>query len=278
MGSAGCDDPADNFGMVPILNQDVQTQKSSFDLKVFYLRLANYQQSLDQSILEYLTLNLIPVNPFTITKANSSSDSDSDSESGSGLDCVSCSLRKDRVDDTCHESTFISTDSYRINGGIQFEVVNGVELLLLGTLEPSEGGCTWVMNCRAASGYSKLGSDGGVFPMAELYVAGCLEGIPVILMQSLDLGVARELQTLSTQASSGYRCYKPEEEEYFYYSSYDKTEYTDWEEEGEISWFNAGVKVGVGIGLGVFLGLGIGIGVLVQSYQSTTRSFRKRFF
>lgn len=52
----------------------------------------------------------------------------------------------------------------------------------------------------------------------------------------------------------------------------------DCEEEGELSWFNAGVKVGVGIGLGVFLGLGIGVGVLVRSYQSTAHSFRRRLF
>ncbi|KAF3331230.1 hypothetical protein FCM35_KLT04584 [Carex littledalei] len=275
MGSTGRVDPADNFEMEPILNQILRTHTPSFDLKVFYLRLINYHQSSDQSTLDCLTLNLIPVNPLTITKANSSPDSDS----GSGLDCVSCSLRQDRVDNTSHESTFISTDSLRINGGIQFEVLNGEEVLVMGTLEPCDGGSTWIMNCRATSGFTKLGSDEGAFLMAELYVAGCLEGIPVILMQSLDLGVVKDMQTLGTQASSGYRCYKPGDDEDFDYSScYHKTEYTDYEDEGELSWFNAGVKVGVGIGLGIFLGLGIGVGVLAQSYQSTARSFRRRLF
>lgn len=197
MGSTGCVDLADNFGMVPILNNNLRTQTPSFDLKVFYLRLTNYHQSSDQSDLNCLTLNLIPVKPLTITKANSNSDLDLDF--GSGLDCVSCSLRQDRVDNTSHESTFISTDSLRINGGIQFEVLNGEELLLVGTLEPSDGSSTWVMNCQAASGFSKLGSDEGSFPMAELYVAGCLEGIPVILMRSLDLGVVKDMQTLAIQ-------------------------------------------------------------------------------
>lgn len=195
MGSTGRVDPADNFAMEPILNQNLQTHTPSFDVKVFYLRLINYHQSSDQSTLDCLTLNLIPVNPFTINKANSKSDSDF----GSGLDCVSCSLRQDRVDNTSHESTFISTDSLRINGGIQFEVLNGEEVLLTGTLDPCDGGSTWVMNCRAASGFTKLGSDEDAFPMAELYVAGCLEGIPVILMQSLDLGVVKDMQTLGTQ-------------------------------------------------------------------------------
>ena len=46
--------------------------------------------------------------------------------------------------------------------------------------------------------------------------------------------------------------------------------------DGEMSWFNAGVRVGVGIGLGVCVGLGIGVGLLVRTYQSTTRNFRRR--
>ncbi|KAI3733277.1 hypothetical protein L1987_64497 [Smallanthus sonchifolius] len=47
-------------------------------------------------------------------------------------------------------------------------------------------------------------------------------------------------------------------------------------EDGELTWFNAGVRVGVGLGLGICLGVGIGVGLLVRTYQSTTRSFRRR--
>ncbi|KAL9257419.1 hypothetical protein AKJ16_DCAP11674 [Drosera capensis] len=47
-------------------------------------------------------------------------------------------------------------------------------------------------------------------------------------------------------------------------------------EDGELSWFNAGVRVGVGIGLGVCLGVGIGVGLLLRTYQSTARNFRRR--
>ena len=46
--------------------------------------------------------------------------------------------------------------------------------------------------------------------------------------------------------------------------------------DGEMSWFNAGVRVGVGIGLGACVGIGIGVGLLVRTYQSTTRNFRRR--
>jgi hypothetical protein len=49
-------------------------------------------------------------------------------------------------------------------------------------------------------------------------------------------------------------------------------------EDGELSWFNAGVRVGVGIGLGMCLGVGIGVGLLVRTYQATTRTFRRNIF
>lgn len=47
-------------------------------------------------------------------------------------------------------------------------------------------------------------------------------------------------------------------------------------EDGELSWFNAGVRVGVGIGLGICLGIGIGVGLLVRTYQATTGNFKRR--
>lgn len=49
-------------------------------------------------------------------------------------------------------------------------------------------------------------------------------------------------------------------------------------EDGQLSWFNAGVKVGVGIGLGMCVGVGIGVGLLMRSYQATTTNLRRRFF
>lgn len=48
-------------------------------------------------------------------------------------------------------------------------------------------------------------------------------------------------------------------------------------EDDELSWFNAGVRVGIGIGLGMCVGIGIGVGFLMSTYQATTRSFRRTF-
>lgn len=49
------------------------------------------------------------------------------------------------------------------------------------------------------------------------------------------------------------------------------------QDNGELTWFNAGVRVGVGIGLGMCLGVGIGVGLMVRTYQATTRTFRRGF-
>lgn len=67
--------------------------------------------------------------------------------------------------------------------------------------------------------------------------------------------------------------YKPDEEDYC--TPYPGMEYLEGED-GELSWFNAGVRVGVGIGLSICLGVGIGVGLLVRTYQGTTRNFRRR--
>ncbi|KAK6245399.1 hypothetical protein SCA6_008489 [Theobroma cacao] len=72
-----------------------------------------------------------------------------------------------------------------------------------------------------------------------------------------------------------YRNYKQENDEDYSNIYWRRTEYIDGED-GELSWFNAGVRVGVGIGLGVCLGIGIGVGLLVRTYQSTTRNFKRR--
>ncbi|KAL5185695.1 Uncharacterized protein HKD37_17G049116 [Glycine soja] len=73
-----------------------------------------------------------------------------------------------------------------------------------------------------------------------------------------------------------YRSFKPEQAEDYNSMYCQRTIYVD-EEDGELSWFNAGVRVGVGIGLGLCVGVGIGVSLLVRSYQATTRNFKRRF-
>ena len=48
-------------------------------------------------------------------------------------------------------------------------------------------------------------------------------------------------------------------------------------ESGDLTWFNAGLRIGVGVGLGICLGAGLGAGILVRSYQMTKNSLKKSF-
>lgn len=73
---------------------------------------------------------------------------------------------------------------------------------------------------------------------------------------------------------SKYRNYREENED-DYGNMYWRTNYME-REDGELSWFNSGVRVGVGIGLGICLGIGVGVGLLVRTYQATSRTLRRQ--
>lgn len=166
----------------------------------------------------------------------------------------------------------------------------------------------WSMKCESmVSGGSRVfkgkqvtGLD-SMPPMIEVYVAGSFVGQPVILTKTLQVCVRRKqgrkcgldpipegettesrrdvVDRLGLQEGE-YEHYKTEHEhehDYDYDNSlhWNQTEYMEGED-GELTWFNAGVRVGVGLGLGICLGVGIGVGLLVRTYQSTTRNFRRR--
>ena len=60
-----------------------------------------------------------------------------------------------------------------------------------------------------------------------------------------------------------------------YESLYRRGEYLDGDNEGELSWFNAGVRVGVGIGLGICVGVGLSVGLLARTYMTAAKTFKK---
>lgn len=266
------------------------------DLRVFYVRISNF--TVDDSTPEVLTINHIPLDPDTLLEIN-----------GVRMSMYSegCSsqLRRDRVDKKSEEATYVSTDNIRLTGSIKFEVYDRNELVLSGTLEMSdskgftgESNNRWNMDCEAVntagSGFFKEKSINGQelsspLPTIEVYVTGCFSGTPIILTKTLQLGLRKKhgrrmaLDSIPEYETAEPRKNNPSEldfqaEEYANY----KEEYEGdmyWRSEcidGEMSWFNAGVRVGVGIGLGVCVGLGIGVGLLVRTYQSTTRNFRRR--
>ncbi|GFP94625.1 uncharacterized protein at1g01500 [Phtheirospermum japonicum] len=219
-------------------------------------------------------------------------------------DAVSINLRRDRVDKDSSEVTYVSTDSVRISGPAEFEVCEEGD-------ERADAAATWgnenasendaksgwslecyvatsVANGRSAFLQPKKGACSS--PTIEVYIAGCCSGTPVILMKTVLVSPRRKVrQGMMLDAipedeemgkeqrnfmASDVDDYDPEGK--ITYSNYSEEMYPG--EDGQLTWFNAGVRVGVGIGLGMCLGVGIGVGLLMRSYQATTRSFRRRFF
>ncbi|KAJ0964207.1 hypothetical protein J5N97_029329 [Dioscorea zingiberensis] len=164
----------------------------------------------------------------------------------------------------------------------------------------------WGMDCYSAASIAssafvqpKLGISS---PSIEVYIAGCCSGHPLILSQTIQLsprcrtkpgmldaipedeetmerelrnsdGLLRHRRSSSSVAEGEVDEYDQEKAGHNYYP---EGWYTD--DDGQLSWFNAGVRVGVGIGLGMCVGIGIGVGLLMRSYQATTRTFKRRFF
>ncbi|XP_022152295.1 uncharacterized protein At1g01500-like [Momordica charantia] len=282
----------------------VKVYSSSWlDMRVFYVRISNFQ--VDSSTPEFLMLNHIPLSPDTLFEVNGV-------RSSSHSEGVSSSLRRDRADKKSEEATFVTTDSIRLSGNVKFEVYDKDDLILSGVLEmsncnglsgESKGNAKrWNMSCESklGAGFLKGKHMIGVetpMPKIEVYVAGSFLGNPIILTRTLQLSSRKkqgwksmldaipESETPKSNEdqfpqhdlqATEYIRYKQDDIEDDYYNMYWKRrEYLD-NEDGELSWFNAGVRVGVGIGLGVCLGIGVGVGLLVRTYRATTRNFSRR--
>ncbi|XP_073045078.1 uncharacterized protein At1g01500-like [Primulina eburnea] len=228
-------------------------------------------------------------------------------------DAVSISLRRDRVDKDASEVTYVSTDSVKISGPAEFEVCEEEDLILCGSLQRADvaswtNGSGWSMDCYVATSIANGRSAflqpriGVSSPSIEVYIAGCCSGVPEILTKTILVSPRRKVlrqgmldaipeedETGKEQSglSNGFvrqrKLQLMESDAHDYESDgkvgdsyYSEDMYLG--EDGQLSWFNAGVRVGVGIGLGMCVGVGIGVGLLMRSYQATTRSFRRRFF
>lgn len=272
---------------------------SWLSLRLFYLRVRKCE--VKDSMLDSLTITHIPLTPDTVLQVNGSI------QSSINNGHVSCSLRRDRVDRKSEEATFVSTETVRMTGSVRFEVQNKDEKLLVGILEMcdvdgSNGeaikkGRSWVMKCQVAmqrgSGFLKGGEVKS--PTIEVYVAGLSQGAPIVFTKAMHLHFRRkrqvkvlmepipecgeqvedmkEMPQKHDPEDSEYRCYKPEPSiDDIDYNSLYMTSAGLEGEDSELSWFTAGVSVGVGISLCI----GIGACLLARSYQSTSRSLKRR--
>lgn len=278
---------------------------SWLDLKVFYVRLTNCD--VDGSAPKHLTVSHIPLTLDTVLEVNGR-------RSGITSELVSSTLRRDRLDKRSDEVIFVSTDRIRMTGSVRFEVHDNGNLLLSGVLEllksngftgETKGGTRkWSMNCQpVVSGGSfffkgkKYTNPEVALPTIEVYVAGSFSGSAIILTKTLQLGIRKKsqmrlaLDSIPENEATGtvkevlpkeaqqlieYEEFAPENDYDFDYNSmYCRSEHMEGED-GELTWFNAGVSVGVGLGLGISLGIGIGVGLLVRTYKAATRNFTRR--
>ncbi|KAG6585605.1 hypothetical protein SDJN03_18338, partial [Cucurbita argyrosperma subsp. sororia] len=277
------------------------------DLRVFYVRISNFQ--VDSLTPEFLTLNHIPLSLDTLFEVNGV-------RSSSRSEGVSSSLRRDRADKESEEATFVTTDNIRLSGSVKFEVYDKEDLILSGVLEmldsngllgeSKNNAKRWsIMSCKSKLGGGLLKGKqhmiGGETPspMIDVYIAGSFSGSPIILTKTLQLSSRTKqswksmLDTIPESETpdsnedhfpeydlqaTEYGRYKQDIDNSDDYSNmyWKRREYLD-DEDGELSWFNAGVRVGVGIGLGVCVGIGVGVGLLVRTYRATTRNITRRF-
>ncbi|KAI7736916.1 hypothetical protein M8C21_032347 [Ambrosia artemisiifolia] len=214
------------------------------DLRVFYIRISKCDIN-NESTPEYLTLNHVPLNRDTLLEVNGA-------RTSIYSDGVTTLLRRDRIDKKSEEVTFVSTESVRTTGSVKFEVFDKDALLVSGVfyLGHSNGVHGESNNCFVSKWRMECETD-------MVVGHGFLKG-------KHNMGIELDPPSIEDQ---DYSHYKPEHE---HHNHYPRMEYYE-NEDGELSWFNAGVRVGVGIGLSVCLGVGIGVGLLARTYHRTRR-------
>ncbi|WCJ22711.1 Erythronate-4-phosphate dehydrogenase family protein [Euphorbia peplus] len=290
---------------------NILSSPSRFEIRLFYVRIT---PCVIDSVPDHLTLVHLRPQITTPLEINGSR--------VPGADSASVTLRRDRLNKESSEVTYVSTDNVQVAGGVEFEVLEGKDLFLCGSLERMElgwenvggGGLEndvktgWSMECYLAASVGEGGSEffqpkmGVSAPGVEVYIAGCCGGVPVILSKTIlvsprrkgvrcgGLDVIPEDEETEKENGGGENglvrlrkvqvLSESEGEEYDLDGKTGSLYYAEdmyYGEDGQLSWFNAGVRVGVGIGLGMCLGIGIGVGLLMRSYQATTRNFRRRF-
>lgn len=279
--------------------------KNILEVRLFYVRISPC--AVDQ-LPEHLVLRHLRRDPGTVLEINGSRIPPSED--------ASINLRRDRVDKESSESTYVSTDSIRLSGLSEFEVgkvgnpnydSDGGNIILCGTLQRADmaEGSSWDMECYGVDGKAFCSGSLSI----EVYMAGCCLGKPVMLAKTVVMSPRRKGRAngmlldaipedeemiekdygLITGGENGNGLVRlrklqlvegdlgdNEADSKYLQSHYPEDMY--YGEDGQLSWFNAGVRVGVGLGLGMCLGVGIGVGLLMRSYQATTRGFRRRFF
>lgn len=177
------------------------TNSSGLEIRLFYVRIT---PCVINSVPDHLTLRHLrreistplEINGFRIPAADS----------------ASVTLRRDRLNKESSEVTYVSTDSVRVTGAVEFEVLENNDLFLCGSLEriesvwgngsvglENDSKTGWSMECYMAA---SVGEGSSVFfqpkmgvsaPAIEVYIAGCCGGVPVILTKTILVSPKRKL-------------------------------------------------------------------------------------
>eukprot|EP00249_Psilotum_nudum_P011853 c23424_g1_i1 orf=164-1219(+) len=311
-------------------------------IRVFYVRVSCCSLKCSPEIL---TLRYFPISVSTSMEMNGVRVSD--------YRDAFLILKRDRVDKESAEVTYVSTDNLRTSGAFCFTVYDKDDQLICGLCERYDcsdakivGDCHgnldseqtqstsfqrmgsqhgWRIECACVMGSSKCSFTRSrpnfsaltcPPPCVEVYLAGRVCGLPVVLTETVKLIakrnhtryktmhtiledehaalpynptvdrpiqgsekselLQRELVDTSTAEQNGFDGSLECEVQDDFYSPYQLSYFHS--EEGQLSWFKAGVRVGLGIGLGMCLGLGLGVGIFYRTYQSTAKIFNRKTF
>ncbi|XP_077234661.1 uncharacterized protein At1g01500-like [Tasmannia lanceolata] len=202
---------------------------------------------------------------------------------------ISRNLNRHRSEALIYESIYVNTDLIKLGGPLlPFEIhMKGSSVLVSGVLRRnrdrfngSTDGCMWLMECKEGE-ITEIKRGG----LVDVFFAGN-SGRPVILNGVVEL----------KKRWKGLNCI-PEDDETINFNSKESEseeklnkEFDDGcsdphyevheemfveEDDEELPWFNAGVRVGMGLGLGMCLGVGVGLGLGIKTYQATSRAFRR---
>uniref|UniRef100_A0A2P2IYL9 Uncharacterized protein n=1 Tax=Rhizophora mucronata TaxID=61149 RepID=A0A2P2IYL9_RHIMU len=182
-------------------NHLITTTSSWLEIRLFYVRMTS---CVIHSVPDHLTLRHL--------RRQISSPLEINGSSVPAADSASLFLRRERLNKESSEVTYVSTDSVRVAGAVEFEVLENGDMLLCGSLERIESAwgnmnlgpendsrTGWSMECYMAASVGEGKSaffhprTGVSSPAIEVYIAGCCGGVPVILTKTLSVSPRRRV-------------------------------------------------------------------------------------
>jgi len=168
---------------------------------------------------------------------------------------------------------YISTDAWSVTDETVLELCDGEDAWVRFSLEPvangeSQASPSWTLECRKQE--RPEDDDIPRWDMdIEISVVGKSGDVPTFLSKTWRAtrrisSRSSSLETLQEEEvllSTGGFAERFEET----YRALGGTGSLN-DEPGDLTWFNAGLRIGVGVGLGVCLGAGLGAGILMRSY------------